>query len=261
MTSKITIEAQSPSDDAERDLGALTDQWVDQNWYLPPGGDQSWREQEARQRFSRPGEQPINNEEDSPPLASVDQAVGDLEGAYQPGFRRAGALSLVLPISVAACVMLFAASFLVPQILRSDLWGPVEPQALSGTPLRVANEAEEILTPNLAQSDDAQRDADKVVSQARLQQQAVAPIYRNTVLPRLRLQMPITATDDQQSRAPAARIVKALSSKKPAAKSLPPIGAAYFASHAPAPAAEKQIAVSSHPIGQAYFESHAPAAD
>lgn len=258
MTRKITMKAPKPSGETEQDLAALADQWADQNWYLPPGGDQSWREREAQQRFGGLGEQPINNKEDAP--APDDQAADEAEGLYQSGFKRAGTLGLVLPISLAACAMLLAVFFLVPQALTSGFWGPSEPKALSGTSVPVMKGAEEIMMPNLAQGDDTQRGIDKAVTQTGLQQQAAVPIYRNTVLPRLRPQMPVTATDEQQSREPAVRVIKALSSKRPAAKSLPPIGAAYFASHAPAAAAEKQIAVSSRPIGQAYFESHSPAA-
>lgn len=257
MTRKIAMKAPKPPGEAEQDLAALADQWADQNWYLPPGGDQSWREREAQRRFGGLGEQPINNKEDAP--AGADQAAGEVEGVYQSGFRRAGTLGLVLPISLAACAMLFAVFFLAPQVLTSGFWGPSEPKALSGMPVPGMKGAEEIMMPSLAQGDASQRGIDKAVTQTGFQQPAAVPIYRNTVLPRLRPQMPVTATEDRQSREPTARIGKALSPKRPAAKSLPPIGAAYFASHAPAAAAEKQIAVSSRPIGQAYFESHAPA--
>jgi len=41
MTRKITMKALEPLDGAEQDFAALADQWIDRNWYLPPGGDHS----------------------------------------------------------------------------------------------------------------------------------------------------------------------------------------------------------------------------
>lgn len=263
MTHKRTGKTHRPLDGAGKDRSTLADQWVDRNWYLPPGGDQSWREREARRRFGGDGEERVNDAGYPPP---VDPATDEAGGSYGIGVKRGRTLGILLPISLAACAVLFVPIFM-PRILTSDFWAPYEPKA-PATPVRMMTQA--------AMNDDVRLrptygdgvDRGKVADQALLQQtgQAVAPIkiYRNTVLPNPRPAI-ITRDDrkdkDSEPAAPAvkAQPVRTLSSKTRPAKSLPPIGAAYFASHAPA--AKKQVADSSSPIGQAYFESHSPATD
>ncbi|MEO7055042.1 MAG: hypothetical protein ABI191_08715 [Rhizomicrobium sp.] len=160
--------------------------------------------------------------------------------------------------------MVVVIAILVPGILTSGFWGPGEPKALPDAPLRVINAAgvDENVTPRPAAGSDLRQGKQEVVNQALPQPigQAVVPpeADQKMALPQLRTQVPVIAKQDQQNSKPAARIAKvqpprAQSSKKPAAKSLPPIGAAYFASHAPAAAAGKPAVSSSRPIGQAYF--------
>ena len=57
MTSKETGKSHTPPDGTERDFATLADQWADENWYLPPSGDQSWRDLEARRLFGGDGEE------------------------------------------------------------------------------------------------------------------------------------------------------------------------------------------------------------
>jgi len=254
MTRKRVMKAHKPSDRPDQDRATLADQWVDRNWYLPPGGDQSWREREARRRFGD-GEKPVNDRE-YPPSAD------EMGSRYRFGFKHARALNIILPISLAVCVMLFV-PILMPEILTSGFWSPYEPKALTVTPVRLMKEAavEENAALRPAYGDGSDRDGNKAANRMLSQQtgQAVAPIkiYRNTVLPNPRSAI---VTKDAKDSAHASRVAKSLqrpSSRQRALKSLPPIGAEYFASHAPA---GKQVADSTRPIGQAYFERHSPAA-
>lgn len=262
MTSKETGKAHTPPDGTERDFATLADQWVDKNWYLPPGGDQSWREREARRLFGGDGEEAIeelmSKKEDRRRVSPPTDEEG---GSYESGFKRRRALGIVLPVLLAACVVFFVPIFM-PQVLTSDFWVPYEPKAPSAMPVEMMK-----LTGNDVTLRPAYRDGSgmgKAANQAFPQQtgQAAAPIkiYRNTVLPNPR---PIIVTrddpKDSETSAPVAEVQppQASSPRVRPTKSLPPIGATYFASHAPA--AGKQMAASTRPIGQAYFESHSPA--
>ena len=268
MTHKMTTEPQKPSAGAEQGSAALTDQWIEKNWYLPPGGDHSWREREAQRRFH--SEDPVYDKEDSPPVGEDASTANEMDGSYDPGFKRAWTLNILLPVSLATCAVLVVITILVPGILTSGFWGPGEPKALPDTPLRVIDTAgaDENVTSRFAAGSDLRQGKQEAVRQALPQPigQAVVPpeADQKTVLPQLRPQMPVitkvpvATKQDQQSDKPVARVAKTLraqSAKKSAAKSLPPIGAAYFASHAPAAAAGKSAVSSSRPIGQAYFEN------
>ncbi len=200
-----------------------------------------------------------------------------MDGPYDPGFKRAWALNVLLPVSLATCAVAVVIAILVPGILTSGFWGPSEPKALPNAPLRVIDTAgaDENATARFAAGSDLRQGKQDVVNQALPQPigQAVVPpeAEQKAVLPQLRPQMPIITkvpvVTKQDSSKPAVQVAKAQppraqSSKIPAAKSLPPIGAAYFASHTPAAAAGKPAAAagkpavsSSRPIGQAYFES------
>lgn len=267
MAHNRTGNTHKPSGGGEKDRATLADQWVDKNWYLPPGGDQSWREREARRRFGSDGEEPVNDDAYPSAAAPDDPTTDEMRRVYGNRFKPSRALGILLPVSLAACAVLFVPIFM-PRILTSDFWTPYEPKASSATPVQMMTQTamEGDVTMRPAYGDGS--DHGKAASQTLPQQtgQAVAPIkiYRNTVVPNPR--PAVVARDDRKDKdreplAPAANAqpVRALSSKTRPAKSLPPIGAAYFASHAPA--AKKQMADSSSPIGQAYFESHSPATD
>jgi hypothetical protein len=263
MTRKITMKPLEPLDEAEQDFAALADQWIDRNWHLPPGGDHSWREREAQRIFGCFGKEPINDKEDPPPLGQVGPTAGEADGPCEPGFRRASALNIVLPISLAACIMLFVVAILAPETLRSSFWDGSK--ALSDTPVRTRIAPEVSLAPSLAFEGGSNHDKDKVVSQTLPQQvgQAAAPakVYQ-VVAPPLPRPPTIITKHDRRSDKIAVRVANAHSirqahyPRKLSAISLPPIGAAYFARHAPAAGIGKSVAVSSRPIGEAYFESH-----
>jgi hypothetical protein len=266
MTRKITMKALKPLDGAEQDLAALADQWVDRNFYLPPGGDHSWREREAQRLFGNDGKEPINDEANVPSAEWAAPAASEANSPYEPGFRRAS--NILLPVSLAACALLFAGGFWVSQILPSGFWGPQEPKMLPATPHMINVVAEEGKgMPGLTDAGNPDFDGNGAASRPRLQPPgpAIAPAKAEGkgTLPRLR--PPLVAGHDAPHAKPVVRAAKAQapgvrSSRKQPAKSLPPIGAAYFASHAPAPAApRRQVAGSLPPIGQAYFESRARA--
>jgi len=262
MTHK-TPKAHKPSGKPEQDFATLADRWVDQNWYLPPGGDQSWREREARRLFGN-GEEPINDKEGAPSAEQIDPQTDEAGGSYQPGFKRAGMLNIVLPVLLATCAMLIIVPILMPQILTPGFWDTREPRMLSDMPVRMTNEAAVAENVKLRSTYESGSARDAVASQALPQQveHAVAPT--KAALPLPRPVMSAAVKHDRQQVTLAAPVVKAQPPKasspgKRAAKSLPPIGAEYFASRAAAAAKEKQVADSSRPIGQAYFESHSPA--
>jgi len=244
--------------DAARDLTALTDQWFDKNWYLPPGGDQSWREREAERLFGGHAEQPSGDTENPPPVEQ-----GEMDRADEPGFRRAR--NVMLPLSLAACTILLVGAVAIFRLLPSGIWGPHEPKTLPVTPVRMMTEAAATENARLrpAYEGGSNRVTYNDVSQALPQPigQAAAPTDQEIALPSPRPAAAIK--QDQPSDKPIIRTAKAQSPAAPGpgkrvAKPSPPIGEAYFASHASAAAAGKPIAVS-RPIGQAYFEGHSPA--
>lgn len=270
MTHEMPKDANAPPDGTGQDFTARADRWADKNWYLPPGGDHSWREREAARRFG--GENSIHENADPPTVAADGPAANEMDGPYDPSFKRAWALNVLLPVSLATCAVAVVIAILVPGVLTSGFWGPGEPKALPDAPLRVIDTAgtDENVTTRFAAGSDLRQGKQEVVNQALPQPigQAVVPPQadQKTALPQLRTQLPIITKapvitkQDRQNDKPAARVAKAApaqASKKPAAKSLPPIGEAYFASHAPA--AREQAATPSSPIGQAYFESHSSA--
>jgi len=238
MTRKPTAKPHKPLSGAKKSA-SLTDQWIDKNWYLPAGGDQSWRDREA-QRIFGDGEHPVNDKSDPGPMGA--------SGAYEAGFKRARSRNILLPVSLVGCVIVFVGALLLPQILTPAIWGPREPKPRSDTLVRFTAPAEA----SLAYDAGAKQDKNKFAGQAlpRPIGEVVAPAdpARETAAPRPR---PAVA-ENPQSGEPAIRVAKT----RPR-RSLPPIGAHYFARHAPA--GEEQVAVSLPPIGQAYFESHAPA--
>ena len=133
MAHKMPKDVNTPSDGTEQGLAALADQWADKSGHLPPGGDHSWREQEAQRRFG--GENAISENANLPPGA--DAAANEMDGAYDPGFKRPWMLNILLPVSLATCVVFAVIVFLMPGISSSGLRGLDEPKALPDMPLRV----------------------------------------------------------------------------------------------------------------------------
>jgi hypothetical protein len=264
MTSEETGQSHATPGEAERDFAALADQWADKNWYLPPGGDQSWRDREARRLFGGDGETPDHDYEDRASSKQIDPATDETVAPLEPGFRRGKMLGVVLPLLLAACAVLFVPIFM-PRLLTSDFWAPYEPKAPSAAPVQPMSRAAAAGDANLRPSQDGASDRGVAANDAVPQQagRAVAPIkiYRDTVMPNARSAM-VMEGDRKDGRSAAPTIAKGQSTPSPAIKTratrhLPPIGAAYFASHAPAGA--RQMADSTRPIGQAYFESHSSA--
>jgi hypothetical protein len=259
MTGKISMK---PDGDADRDFAAWADAWVDRNCHLPPGGDHSWREREARRIFGGNPEGTSDDGEDPPPVEEAGPAAREAEGLTEPGFKAPRTvLNFMLPVSLAAIAVLAGGFFLLPQDVKSGFWGSPESKVLSDMPVRMVSEtaAKEKVTPILAYKDGSSPRNSRALSPAPSQQarQIVVPA-KETAPPLLR--PPVTERQAGKRPSPAARLAKAPApaAKKRTAKSLPPIGEAYFARRALAAAAKEQIAVSAPPIGQAYFESHAP---
>ena len=283
MTHETTGDANTPSNKAAQDFSALADQWFDKNWYLPPEGDQSWREREARRLFGDGKD--AAGEEDVSAIEPPDPAVDETAAPYEPGLRHTR--NLVLPISLAACFLIVAGVFVVPKTLAPGIWGPQEPKAVSVVPARLVTQvaAEENARLRPAYEGGTNHVTVNDVSQALPQPigEAPVPVDQDIALPlprpavkqeqpvskpvvRAAKTLPVTAKQDPPVSKPVVRAAKAqplpaVRAKARAAKSLPPIGEAYFASHAPAGAAGNRIPVSARPIGQGYFEKRAPVAD
>src|SRR5579863_5907290 len=98
MAHKSNRKARKLSDEAEQDFAAPADQWIDQDWHLPPGGDHSWREREVQRIFGGVVEEPINDKADPPPLEQIGPTSDEMDGSYEPGFRRGRALSVLLAV-------------------------------------------------------------------------------------------------------------------------------------------------------------------
>lgn len=264
MTHEETGKTHTPSAGLERDFAALADQWADKNWYLPPGGDQSWRDREARRLFGGDSEESVNDPGGPAPVDRVGPPTDEMAVPHERGFRHGRALGIVFPLLLAACAVFFVPIFM-PQILTSDFWAPYEPKAPIAAPAQLMSQAAIVDDAGLRPAYDDGSDHNKTANEVLPQQMgpAAAPIkiYRNSVQPNPRPAI-ITEGDRKDSRPAAPVVAKVqptgpLAAKARAAKSLPPIGASYFASHAPSGAT--QIADTTRPIGQAYFESHSPA--
>ncbi len=262
MAGKVSMK---PVGEAEQDLAAWADEWVDLNCHLPPGGDHSWREREAQRLFGDNAEESIvNNIEYPPPAEEVGSTTTEAGAPYESGFRRPRtARSFILPVSLAALAIIAGSFFLLPESLQSHFGETRQPRVLSNPPVRLINEAtaEEKVTPNLLHkgSLDAGKAEHPNPPPPQQVKQAVAPAKEMTPpLPR----HPLIETQNAKSRTPAAQVAKApgAAPTKRAARSMPPIGATYFAGRARTTAEKKQVATTLPPIGQAYFESHSPAA-
>src|SRR5579871_3636390 len=96
---KIAMKTITPAEPANCDFAALADQLIQDNWHLPAGGDQSWREQDAFRIFSAHGKSEINDRERPPPAADSEPPDDDESSEYQPGFETPRTLSIFLPLA------------------------------------------------------------------------------------------------------------------------------------------------------------------
>jgi len=232
---KITVKVEQQPDSTGADFATLADQLIQESSYLPPQGDQSWREQDARRIFSGQSEDDVNHEEAEP----VEGSGEEEDAPSEPGFRSPKALGILLPVSLATFVIGMAVTFSMPEVLTAGFWNPSEsaraPDIVAVTPVSVANAAPLAPAPH-----------DAGLSQLR-------PSLAESVHPAVR---PVHTADKVKTlpdrriaqAAPSSIAPKAISSpppdrmaanmgqtqQKPRAKHgrLPPIGEAYFASHA-----------------------------
>ena len=132
---KITVKVNQKSRAAGEDFAARADRLIQESWHLPPDGDQSWRDQDARRIFSEHGEEEIN-QKDQPSVQ---------EGCPQPGFRaprRHFLLPLSLGTGLAAAGVCFAILPAAPDMLTASFRNMSEPTPnVAVAPLSVANAA------------------------------------------------------------------------------------------------------------------------
>jgi len=258
MAGKVSMK---PVGDAEQNFADWADAWVDRNCHLPPGGDHSWREQEAQRIFGDNAEKSDAGNEYPPSAGWADAKANEADASYESGFRRPRtARNFIFPISLAVFAVLAGGYFMLPESLQSSFGGARESKALSAPPAPIAHQIaakEETPSPapdigsNLAESKLPSLTPPQHVKQQTGPAKEIAP-------PPLR--SPIAEKHDVQRRISTAHVAKAPAPKKQAARSLPPIGSTYFKHRAPAATAKKQVVTALPPIGQAYFESHSPAA-
>jgi hypothetical protein len=232
MTPKIATHMDQ-SGTADTDFAALADQFLQSSRHLPPEGDQSWREQDAQRIFSGHGKDETNQE---PPAAEdADPADGESDAHYEPGFPplRPGVvlLSLVLATGLMFAVVVVSA----PGILTAGFWNapgsrsapaPVDVAGAAPVVQAAIPHAAETLRPSLADSGKA---ASPPLRAAAVQ---AATSHRKIRIAQAPAKAPVAKT----------LVAKVAGAKVPAHTKrhrLPPIGEAYFASHAPAVAARK----------------------
>jgi hypothetical protein len=241
MTHKITMKV-NQSDTAGADFAALADQLIQDSWHLPPGGDQSWREQDAARIFRGHGKDGINDAEDAPPAVTEVPSPIEEEWPQEPAVKASRLVGIVLPVSLATIIMCIAVAFSMPELLTNYLRNAVAPK---GAPKAQVTQVSIIEPrPTIA----ASRANDPAPGKLRLSliDGASAAIPVRTAEP----QQPHHAMYDTRKQAPhnvsaVLHVTTARSPRQPAshtkriATRLPPIGAAYFASHTPAVAPRK----------------------
>ena len=253
---KITVKLDQQPKKASTDFAAMAEHLIQESWHLPPEGDQSWRERDARRIFYEDGKDEINDT-DAPPSAVTKAVMGDASEDVaeerllsQPGFRASRMVGVLLPVSLATFVACFAVALSVPEILTTGFWRGAEPKArpvvqmstADAAPLAAAGRQPETapdkLRPSLASSgaSEPMHHASMAVTPrsnyptARVV--ARADIKQRPQPPRLASKpgaLDRAASDTRLAKTETAP--EALSHKR-AATRLPPIGEAYFASHA-----------------------------
>src|SRR5215469_3739176 len=119
---KIILKSERQPDLSGADFGTLADQLIQESSYLPPEGDQSWREQDARRIFSGQNEDEVNPTEDVPTAAAREE-----EALPGPSLESPKALGILLPVSLATFVMVIAVTFSMPEILTTGFWSGAKP--------------------------------------------------------------------------------------------------------------------------------------
>ena len=270
MTHQIAMKV-NQSDTAGADFAALADQLIQDSWHLPPGGDQSWREQDAARIFSGHGKDGINDTEDVPSVGESDVPPGAEDSfpedqPLEPGFKTVGTLGILLPLSLATVIVFFVVLFSVPEILTAGFWNAPEPRAMPVTkPVRTADAAPLAfgpsgkesgpgkLRPSLAESGESSsvpRVPNGIAAPTADHRNGLAILPAKAEIQKTIFQQPGHATAEPTMRArrvsaAVIRLATASSFRQPASRAkriatrLPPIGSAYFASHKPAVAARK----------------------
>lgn len=231
MTPKIAMHMDQ-SGTADTDFAALADQFLQSSWHLPPEGDQSWREQDAQRIFSGLGKDEINQE--PPATEDAGPADGESDTHYEPGFPPLRPGAVLLSLGLASGLMFAVVVVSAPGILTAGFWNapgsraapaPVDVAGAAPAVQAAIPHAAETLRPSLADSG-----------------KAVSPPMRGAAVQPATSHRKIRIAQ-APAKAPAKRSVARISDAKVAARTkrhrLPPIGEAYFASHAPAVAAKK----------------------
>jgi hypothetical protein len=255
MTSKVTMIAHK---EAEQDFAARAYQWIDENWHLPPGGDQTWREQDAQRMFSVTDAK-FNDSGDPPPVEPISPTGDEEDGAYEPGFRHAGLRNVLLAVSLAGGFALFLVAISVPDIFTADFWRDA-PTERSGATVpaisRVAggenDAASDLSTPSLS-AQIFSRTIGRDIAGSKAGSETAAPLLQPAV-PTVKRHARLAK--DHAVRVATTKLARQQERRrKLAARSLPPIGAAYFASHSRAATPGKLGSVAARPIGEPYFQS------
>ena len=245
---KITMKADLQPDAAGGDFAALADQLIQDAWHLPPEGDQSWREQDARRIFRGDGKHDIN---DGPPAQEEDDAPrNDAETPPEPVFQPPRVVGVLLPLALATVIVFFTVAFSAPEILTGRFWTAPEPEVqpqaatmpvnlASAAPVQTTDTPGE-LRPSLARDERAEAtDAIRAADNAGVRKPAPLEFHhavsdaREWARHKTGVAVRVGSTSSFRQLSLRAR---------PSAKRLPPIGAAYFASHTPAVAVSKTAA-------------------
>jgi hypothetical protein len=159
----IAREPDRQPDAVRGNFEAMADRLIDDAWHLPPEGDQSWRETDARRIFSSDGKRDINDEpavryeEDAPPAEE--------EKPREPVFQPPRSVGVVLPLALATFIVLLIMAVSAPEVLTARFWATPEARTASQTavtPARMASiapvqamEASRDLRPSLARDERA----------------------------------------------------------------------------------------------------------
>src|SRR5262249_19485590 len=127
---KIILKAEQQPEPPGADFATLADQFIQESAYLPAAGDQSWREQDARRIFDGQGEDENNHTEAVP--AEAEAPLSELN------IPSPKALGILLPLSLATFVMVFAVTFSMPEILTAGFWSEVGAKQASGSAIAPA---------------------------------------------------------------------------------------------------------------------------
>jgi hypothetical protein len=241
MTHKIAMKV-NQSDTPGADFAALADQLIQDSWHLPPGGDQSWREQDAARIFSGRGKDEINATDDAPSAVTEDLPLVEEEWPQEPTVKASRLVGVLLPVSLATIIMFFAVAFSMPELLTSHFRNAAAPKA--GPNAQVTQVSMIEPRPMIPTPDASDAAPGKLRPSLMDGASAATPVHA------AQSPQPYHAAFDakrqaQQKISTVVRVATARSFRQPASRTkriatrLPPIGAAYFASHTPAVAARK----------------------